>query len=86
VAFALNLADRETLPEMHVTVILNPAIFGLDDHSQIFEFLTVAMKVTEPPDARTVFVAAPAWVKTRPPRQRARLTMPTAILRFIGTS
>jgi hypothetical protein len=60
VAFALNLVHRETLPEMHVTVMLNPAIFGLDDHSQVLAFLTVAVKVTEPPEALTVFVAAPA--------------------------
>ena len=59
-AFALNLADRETLPEMHFTVMLNPAIFGLDDQPQVLAFLTVAVKVTEPPEALSVFVAAPA--------------------------
>jgi hypothetical protein len=56
----LNLADRETLPEMHFTVMLNPAIFGLDDQPQVLAFLTVAVKVTEPPEALSVFVAAPA--------------------------
>lgn len=59
-AFALNLADRETLPEMHFTVMLNPATFGLDDQRQVLAFLTVAVKVTEPPEALSVFVAAPA--------------------------
>jgi hypothetical protein len=58
VAFALNLADRETVPVLHFTVFANPAIVGLDDQSHVLAFLTVAVKVTEPPEALTVFVAA----------------------------
>jgi hypothetical protein len=58
--FAVNLADRETVPVLHFTVFANPAIVGLDDHAQVFAFFTVAVKVTEPPEALTVFVAAPA--------------------------
>jgi hypothetical protein len=34
--FALNLAERATVPVSHRTVAANPAIFGLDDHSQVF--------------------------------------------------
>jgi hypothetical protein len=58
--FAVKLADRATVPVLHFTVFANPAIFGLDDQPQVVAFLTVAVKVTEPPEALTVFVAAPA--------------------------
>jgi hypothetical protein len=58
--FAVNLADRATVPVLHFTVFANPAIFGLDDQPHVFAFLTVAVKVTEPPEALTVLVAAPA--------------------------
>jgi hypothetical protein len=58
--FAVNLAFRETVPVLHFTVFANPAIFGLNDQLQVLAFLTVAVKVTEPPEALTVFVAAPA--------------------------
>jgi hypothetical protein len=58
--FAVNLADRAMVPVLHFTVVLNPAIVGLDDQAQVLAFLTVAVKVTEPPEAPTVFIAAPA--------------------------
>jgi hypothetical protein len=58
--FALNLADRAMVPDLHFTVVVNPAILGLDDQAQVFAFLTVAGKLNEPPEALTVFVAAPA--------------------------
>src|ERR1019366_2917189 len=84
--FALNLAERATVPVLHRTVAANPAIVGLDDHPQVFAFLTAAVKVTEPPDALTVFVAAPAWTNTRPLRTRTTLPIQIASLRFIGPS
>jgi hypothetical protein len=84
--FAVNLADRATVPVLHFTVVVNPAIFGLDDQPQVLAFLTVAVKVNEPPEALTVLVAAPAWATTRPPRQSATLAILTAILHFIHTS
>jgi hypothetical protein len=34
--FALNLAERATLPVSHSTVAANPAITGLEDHWQVF--------------------------------------------------
>jgi hypothetical protein len=83
--FALNMAERATVPVLHCTVAVNPAIFGLDDHAQVFAFLTAAVKVTEPPDALIVFVAALAWTITRPPRKRTTLAIQIASLRFIGT-
>jgi len=83
--FTLNLALRTMLPVVHRTVAVNPAIFGLDDQPQVFASLTLAEKVIEPPDALTVFVAAPAWAKTRPLRQRATLAIRISILRFIET-
>jgi hypothetical protein len=86
VAFALNLANRETVPVLHFTVSANPAIFGLDDQSQILAFLTVAVKVTEPPEALIVFVAAPAWETKRPPTRSAMQATLVAILRCIETS
>jgi hypothetical protein len=58
--FAVNLADRATVPVLHFTVFANPAIVGLDDQAHVLALLTVAVKVTEPPEALTVFVAAPA--------------------------
>jgi hypothetical protein len=83
--FALNLAERATVPVLHRTVAANPAIVGLDDHPQVFAFLTAAVKVTEPPDALTVFVAAPAWANTGPPRKRTTPAIQIASLCFIGT-
>jgi hypothetical protein len=71
---------------LHITVFENPAIFGLDDQPHVLAFLTEAAKVTEPPEALTVFVPAPAGVATRPPRQSAAVATLTAILRFIDTS
>jgi hypothetical protein len=56
--FAVNLAKRETLPVLHFTVVVNPAIFGVDDQPQLLAFFTAAVKVTEPPVAPTVLVAA----------------------------
>jgi hypothetical protein len=56
--FAVNLANRATVPVLRFAVFANPAIFGLDDQPQVLAFLTVALKVTEPPEALTVFVAA----------------------------
>jgi hypothetical protein len=47
--FALSLTDRATLPVLHFTVASNPATFGLDDHAQVFAFLTVAANLTVPP-------------------------------------
>lgn len=71
------------MPVLHRTVVAKPAIFGLDDHLQDVAFRTVARKVTEPPEAPTVFVDAPALAKVRPPRPRAMLTILTANRRFI---
>jgi hypothetical protein len=58
--FALNLAERAMVPVLHFTVLSNPAIIGFDDQAQVFAFLTAEAKITEPPTALTVFVAAPA--------------------------
>jgi hypothetical protein len=82
-AFDLNLAVRAMMPVVHCTVAVNPAIFGLDDQPQVFASLTAVVKVIEPPDGLTVFVAAPAWAKTRPLRQRTTLAILIPILRFI---
>jgi hypothetical protein len=43
---------------LHFTVVVNPAIFGMDVQPQVTAFLTVAVKITEPPEAPTVLVAA----------------------------
>jgi hypothetical protein len=85
-AFSVNLAKRTTWPVLHFTVFVNPAIFGLDDQPHVLAFLTETAKVTEPPEALTVFVAAPACVAMRPPRQSAAVVTLTTILRFIETS
>jgi hypothetical protein len=58
--FAVNLADRETVPVLHFTVFANPAISGLDDQPHVLALRTEAVKLTEPPEALTVLVAAPA--------------------------
>jgi hypothetical protein len=84
--FALNLAVRATVPVVHFTVVANPAIFGFVDHAQVFAFLTVEANLTEPPEALTVFVAAPAFARTKPPRQSATLAKINPLLRLIGTS
>jgi hypothetical protein len=84
--FALNLADRETVPVLHFTVLANPVMVGLDDQPQVLALRTEALKLTEPPEALTVLVAAPAWATTRPLRQSATLAILTTILRFIVTS
>jgi hypothetical protein len=60
VVFAVNLADLDTVPVLHFTVFANPAMVGLDDQPHVLAFRTEAVKVTEPPEALTVFVAAPA--------------------------
>jgi NADH:ubiquinone oxidoreductase subunit H len=86
VVFAMKWADRATVPAMHLTVVANPAIFGLDDQVHVVTLLTLAVNFNEPPDALTVFVAALAWATTRPPRQSATLAIVTAILRFIEGS
>ena len=56
--FAVNLAERATVPVLHFTVFANPAIVGLDDQAQVVAFLTVAVNVSEPPEALTVLVVA----------------------------
>ncbi|MHB8380658.1 MAG: hypothetical protein ACYDB2_12245 [Acidimicrobiales bacterium] len=56
----MNLANREIVPVLHITVFANPAIVGLDDQAQVVAFLTVAVNVSEPPEALTVRVVAPA--------------------------
>jgi hypothetical protein len=58
--FAENLAERATVPVLHFTVLANPAIVGRDDQAQVVAFLTVAVNVSEPPEALTVLVVAPA--------------------------
>jgi hypothetical protein len=84
--FSANLTDRATVPVLHLTVITNPGIFGLDDQPQVVALRTVSANLTEPPEAPTVFVAAPAWTTTRPPRQSAAQAMLTAILPFLESS
>jgi hypothetical protein len=58
--FAVNLAERATVPFLHFTVFANPPIVGLDDQTQVVAFLTVAVNVSEPPETLTVLVVAPA--------------------------
>ena len=58
--FALNLADREMVPVLQCSVAVKPTIVGLDDQEQVLAFLTAAVNVSEPPEALTVLVAAPA--------------------------
>jgi hypothetical protein len=58
--FAVNLAERATVPVLHFTVFANPAIVGLIDQPQVEAFLTAAVNVSEPPEALTVLVVAPA--------------------------
>jgi hypothetical protein len=86
VVFAGNLAERDTVPVLHFTVVVKLGIDGLDDQWHVVAWRTVATNLTEPPKAPTVFVAAPAWATTRPPRQSATLAILTAILRFIEAS
>jgi hypothetical protein len=82
--FTLKSADRATAPLLHCTVFEKPAIVGLDDQLQSLALRTATRKVSEPPDARRVFVAAPAWTTATAPRQSATLAKLTKILRFIG--
>jgi hypothetical protein len=86
VVFAGNLAARDTVPVLHFAVVVKLGIDGLDDQWHVLAFLTMAVKVTEPPEALTVLVAAPAWATTRPPKQSATLAILTAILRLISVS
>jgi hypothetical protein len=86
VVFAGNLAARETVPVSHFTVVVKLGIDGLDDQWHVLALCTEAANLTEPPEALTVLVAAPAWATTRPPRQSATLAILTAILRLIETS
>jgi hypothetical protein len=58
--FAVSLADLVTVPVLHFTVLVNPATVGLDDQPHVLALRTEALKVTEPPEALTVLVAAPA--------------------------
>jgi hypothetical protein len=81
--FDLNLADRAMVPVVQRTVVAKPEILGLDDHVQDVACRTLARKVTTPPDALTVLVAAPAVAKARPPRQRQAPATMTHSLRFI---
>ncbi|NNN01109.1 MAG: hypothetical protein HKL86_04675 [Acidimicrobiaceae bacterium] len=56
----MNLAERATVPVLHFTFLVNPAIVGLDDQPQVVAFLTAAVKVSEPPEAPIFIVVAPA--------------------------
>jgi hypothetical protein len=58
--FAGNLADRDTVPVLHFTVVVKLGIDGLDDQWHVVAFRTVPANLTEPPEALTVLVAASA--------------------------
>jgi hypothetical protein len=60
VVFAVNLADLDMLPVLHFTVVVKLGIDGLEDQWQVVAFRTEAVNLTEPPEALTVLVAAPA--------------------------
>jgi hypothetical protein len=49
--FAPNRNERSTRPDLHFTVVANPATLGDDDHEQVLALWTVTGHLTVPPSA-----------------------------------
>jgi len=54
--FSPNLNERSTRPDLHLTVVANPATFGDDYQEQVLALWTVAGQVTVPPPESSVRV------------------------------
>jgi hypothetical protein len=87
--FVANLNERSTRPDLHFTVVANPAMFGDDDHEQVLALWTIAGQVTVPPlavRARVGIVAVPAALASVGTAKEAVATTATKKRNTVRTS